>query len=167
MSIWKKITGIEKIERERAAEEARLEKVTADIVAATAKEFERTQAREKADREAAAEKVEREKEEAFAKLDPKARATELGEPWVNVLETHVNPENMTNGFFELDWNRLFVDKLIVSGYGTEADPEEEIVDRWFRDIISQMLVDEGLDPRRRGAGYINHSKISAGRTEVS
>jgi hypothetical protein len=163
MSIWKKITGIEKIERERAALEAdrRAAERLADIMAATAEEFERTQAREKA------EKVEREKEEAFAKLDPKARATELGEPWISVLETHVDPDNMTNGFFELDWNRMFVDKLIVSGYGTEADPEEEIVDRWFRDIVSQMIVDEGLDPRRRGAGYINHSKISAGRTEVS
>jgi hypothetical protein len=167
MGLWKKITGLEKIERDRAAEEARLKKVMEEVAKAAAEEFERTQAREKAAEEAAAERDRLEQEAAFNKLDPKARATELGEPWVAVLETHVNKDDIRNGFFELDWNPLFVEKLILSGYGTEADPEEEIVDRWFRDIVSQMLAEEGLDPQSRGSGYINVAPLSKGRSEIS
>ena len=44
--------------------------------------------------------------------DPKTTATALGEPWVAVLDTHVNPENPRNGFFELDWNEHFIVMLI-------------------------------------------------------
>ena len=46
-----------------------------------------------------------------AKMAPKDRATKLKEPWVGVLETHVNKDNIRNGFFELDWNEYFVLKL--------------------------------------------------------
>ncbi len=56
--------------------------------------------------------AERAKEaEELAKLDPKTRATRKKEPWVGVLETHVNKDNIRNGFFELDWNEQFVLKL--------------------------------------------------------
>ena len=57
-------------------------------------------------------------------------------------------------------------KLKQEGYGFEGDPEEEIVDRWFRDIVRQMLSDEGLDVNRP-AGYINVTPISKGKSEVS
>jgi len=46
--------------------------------------------------------AEAKKAEEQAKLDPKARATARGEPWVAVLDTHVNKDNIKNGFFELD-----------------------------------------------------------------
>ncbi len=46
------------------------------------------------------------------------------------------------------------------------DPEEEIVDRWFRDIVYGMLEQEGLDTQR-GSGYINVVPIDKGRSEVS
>ena len=42
------------------------------------------------------------------KVDPKGAATRKKEPWVGVLETHVNSENIRNGFFELDWNKYFI-----------------------------------------------------------
>ena len=100
------------------------------------------------------------------KLTPKEIATRKGEPWVAVLETHVNKDNIRNGFFELDWNEQFILELKQSGYGFDGDPEEEIVDRWFRDIVSQMLEDEGLDPDR-GAGFINVKPISDGKSSVS
>jgi hypothetical protein len=100
------------------------------------------------------------------KTDPKAAATKRKEPWVNVLDMQVNEENIRNGFFELDWNRFFIKELIENGYGTEADLEEEIVDRWFRDIIFNMLQEEGLDTNR-GAGYINVVPIDKGKSEVS
>jgi len=166
MGLWKKITGVEKIEKARASEEARLKKVMEDIAQAEAEEFERKQASEKADKEAAAEKDRLKKEEAFNKLDPKAQATEKGEEWVQVLDTHVNKDNIRNGFFELDWNAPFITRLREEGYGLEADPEEEIVDRWFRDIIFNMLQEDGLDTDR-GAGYINVVPINNNKSEVS
>jgi hypothetical protein len=104
-------------------------------------------------------------EEAQAKMTPKERANAKGEPWVAVLDTHVNKENVRNGFFELDWNDQFVLQLKQAGYGFDGDPDEEIVDRWFRDLASNMLVEEGQSPAR-GAGYINVSRLPNGKAQV-
>jgi hypothetical protein len=79
--------------------------------------------------------------EETAKLSPKDRATKLKEPWVGVLNTHVNKENVRNGFFELDWNEQFVLKLKQEGYGFDGDKDEEIVDRWFRELCANVVVD--------------------------
>ena len=91
---------------------------------------------------AATEAAERATEaEAQAKLSPKDRATRKKEPWVGVLETHVNKDNVRNGFFELDWNDLFVLKLKQEGYGEDGDKDEEIIDRWFRELCANVVVD--------------------------
>ena len=79
--------------------------------------------------------------EAQAKLSQKDRATRKKEPWVGVLETHVNKDNVRNGFFELDWNDLFVLKLKQEGYGEDGDKDEEIIDRWFRELCANVVVD--------------------------
>jgi len=100
------------------------------------------------------------------KKDPKEYATRRKEPWVNVLDVKVNENNVRNGFFELDWNKYFILQLIEAGYGVENDPEEEIVDRWFRDIVYNMLQEEGMDTDR-GAGYINVVPLDKGKSEVS
>ena len=110
--------------------------------------------------------VEEQENKLLKKKDPKALATKKGEPWVNVLDVQVNKDNIRNGFFELDWNKHFIEQLIKEGYGEEADPEEEIVDRWFRDIVYNMLQEEGLDTNR-SAGYINVIPIDKGKSEVS
>jgi hypothetical protein len=142
MKNWlKKLTGIEKLEKERAEALARL---------ADAKAMEE----------------EAKKAEELAKLTPKERATAKGEPYISVLDTKVNPENIRNGFFELDWNDQFVLQLKQEGYGFDGDAEEEIVDRWFRDIVRQMLEEDGLDSNRP-AGYINVVPIAKGKAEVS
>lgn len=158
-SIFEKLTGLDKI-REKAiadaAESLRLAKA-AEAQAAEAEQLARTaeEAKQKAEEEAQA-----------AKLSPKERATRKGEPWVAVLETHVNKEDIRNGFFELDWNEFFIRDLRNAGYGADGDPDEEIVDRWFRDIVYNMFAEEGVDTDR-GAGYINVIPIEKGRTEVS
>ena len=91
---------------------------------------------------AATEAAERATEaEAQAKLSPKERASRRKEPWVGVLETHVNKDNVRNGFFELDWNDLFVLKLKQEGYGEDGDKDEEIIDRWFRELCANVVVD--------------------------
>jgi len=105
------------------------------------------------------------KAEETAKMTPKERATTKGEPWVAVLDTHVNKDNIRNGFFELDWNAEFVLQLKQAGYGFDGDPEEEIVDRWFKDLARNVLADEGQDINR-GAGFINVNKLAGGKAEV-
>lgn len=94
----------------------------------------------------------------------KAEATAKGEPWVAVLDTQVNPDNIRNGFFELDWNNEFIERLLDAGYKGES--AEQIVDAWFRTIVVQMLEEEGLDTQRE-MGYINVVPIDQGRSSVS
>jgi hypothetical protein len=111
-------------------------------------------------------KVEAEELELLKKKDPKEYATRKKQPWVSVLDVKVNEDNVRNGFFELDWNSYFIADLKHAGYGEEGDLEEEIVDRWFRDIVYGMLSEEGMDTNR-GAGYINVIPIDKGKSEVS
>jgi hypothetical protein len=123
MKLIKKLLGLDKLEANieesrRLLEEAESKKLQAETAL---KEVE-----EKAE---------------LAKLSPKDRATKLKEPWVGVLNTHVNQENVRNGFFELDWNELFVLKLRQEGYGFDGDKDEEIVDRWFRELCANVVVD--------------------------
>lgn len=80
-------------------------------------------------------------EEKNKQLSPKELATKKKEPWVGVIQTHVNKDNVRNGFFELDWNKHFVLQLIQAGYGVENDKEEEIIDRWFRELCANVVVD--------------------------
>ena len=141
MKNWfKRITGIAKLEEEKA----RLEEERVEALARAA---------------------EAKANEELAKLTPKERATKKGEAWVAVLDTHVNKDNIRNGFFELDWNDQFIVQLKQAGYGYDGDPDEEIVDRWFRDLARNMLADEGLSTDR-GAGYINVTKLAGGKAQV-
>ena len=112
------------------------------------------------------EAIEAKRKADLAKLSPKERATANQEPWINVLDVKVNENDIRNGFFELDWNDYFILELKRNGYGADGDAEEEIVDRWFKDIVFQMLADEGLDTRR-GSGYINVVPLDKGKSEVS
>ena len=91
-------------------------------------------------------------------------ATKNKEPWVAVLDTQVNPDNIRNGFFELDWNNEFIEQLLDAGYSGESN--EEIVDQWFKTIVTQMLQEDGEDPDR-DMGYINVVPIDKGKSEVS
>lgn len=141
MNIIKKLLGFDKLEEEKQALQAARDKAVAETA----------QAQEEAE---------------LAKLGPKERATKKGEPYIAVLDTKVNPDNIRNGFFELDWNDQFVLQLKQEGYGFDGDAEEEIVDRWFRDIVRQMLEEDGLDSNRP-AGYINVVPIAKGKAEVS
>lgn len=102
--------------------------------------------------------------ERVARLTPKEQATENKEPYVAVLNTHVNKDNVRNGFFELDWNEYFVLQLTQAGY-TGAN-EEEIVDAWFNELCRNLGGDIGVDMDRRGAGFVNRALRDDGKTEV-
>ena len=82
----------------------------------------------------------------------KQQATKRKEPWVAVLDTHINPDNIRNGFFELDWNNEFIERLLDAGYKGETN--EQIVDAWFKTIARQILEDQGVSGDRE-IGTIN------------
>ena len=86
-------------------------------------------------------KQEQEPDTSKPGLTEKEKATMKKESWVGVLNTHVNKENVRNGFFELDWNEYFIIQLKEQGYGVEGDKDEEIVDRWFRELCANVVVD--------------------------
>jgi flagellar biosynthesis GTPase FlhF len=133
-NLFEKLTGIDKIKAQAAAEAAESLKLAQEAKAALEEANRLREESETAAQRAA-------EEEELAKMSTKDRATRRKEPWVGVLQTHVNKENIRNGFFELDWNEYFVLKLRQEGYGEEGDPEEEIVDRWFRELCANVVVD--------------------------
>jgi len=94
----------------------------------------------------------------------KEDATAKGEPWVAVLDTQLNPDNIKNGFFELDWNNQFIEELLDAGYTGETN--EEIVDGWFKTIAIQILGEQGVETARE-MGYINVVPIDKDKSEVS
>jgi len=94
----------------------------------------------------------------------KEEATSKGEPWVAVLDTQLNPDNIKNGFFELDWNNQFIEELLDAGYSGETN--EEIVDGWFKTIAIQILGEQGVETARE-MGYINVVPIDKDKSEVS
>jgi hypothetical protein len=94
----------------------------------------------------------------------KEEATKKGEPWVAVLDTQLNPDNIKNGFFELDWNNEFIEELLDAGYKGETN--EQIVDAWFKTIAMQILGEQGVETARE-MGYINVIPIDKDKSEVS
>lgn len=108
--------------------------------------------------------IEVERLKLLEQTDPKAAATAKGEPYIAVIDTQVNADNIRNGFFELDWNNEFIEQLIDAGYKGESN--EQIVDQWFRTVVTQMLQEEG-QTADRDMGYINIIPMDDGKSEVS
>ena len=98
-------------------------------------------------------------------------ANEKGEPYVNILSMDVDPENMQNGAFELDWNDKFVANLIRAGYQKDSkDTDSDIVDRWFTAVCRNVVLEtyeqyEAMNPERDRV--VKTRNIGDGRSEVS
>lgn len=110
--------------------------------------------------------------------EPKAKkksakdiATEKGEPYVNILSMDIDPEDMQNGSFELDWNELFIARLVKAGYMMNPnDTDADIVDRWFTAVCRNVVLEtyeqyEAMNPERDRV--VKTRNIGDGRTEVS
>jgi len=101
----------------------------------------------------------------------KELATERGEPYVNILSMEVDPENMQNGAFELDWNDKFVANLVRAGYQMDSkDTDADIVDRWFTAVCRNVVLEtyeqyEAMNPERDRV--VKTRDIGDGRSEVS
>lgn len=95
-----------------------------------------------------------------ASLSAKDLATQNNEPYIEVLDIKVNKDNIRNGFFELDWNSIFVLQLVEAGY--TGSTEEEIVDKWFQDTCRNIGSEAGIDMTQRNSGFINFNRNSDG-----
>jgi hypothetical protein len=73
----------------------------------------------------------------------KAVAELKDEPWVEVKHMEVNPEDVKQGYMELDWNDQFVAMLQTQGY--TGDSDESVVNKWFNDICRTVLLQEQAD----------------------
>lgn len=112
------------------------------------------------------------KEKEPPKLSEKELATQRGEPYINIVKMSVDPNDIHNGEFELDWNDKFILNLIRAGYKMREDePDNVIVDRWFqtvcRNIALEMYEQRQADPDNRDLRVIRSRDIGDGRTEIS
>ena len=107
------------------------------------------------------------------KKSEKDIATEKGEPWVSVLSVELDPENIGNGAFELDWNDKFIANLVRAGYQLKRDDKDaDLVDRWFADVCKNVIAEnyeqweanQPIDSRPR---VMDRRDLGDGRTEVS
>ena len=108
------------------------------------------------------------------KQEPKTEkeiATAAGEPYVAILKMDIDPNNLHQGSFELDWNEIFVSRLVKAGYMIKAtDQDVDIVDRWFQTVCRHVVMETWEQEQAiiKGAGqYVNTRDIGDGRTEVS
>jgi hypothetical protein len=112
-------------------------------------------------------KVKKPRAEKTKKSD-KDLATEKGEPYIDIISVELDPDNIGNGAFELDWNDLFVAKLVRSGYKGKDDAQ--IVDQWFQDVCRNVVLEtfeqyEANNPRPTSG--IKKRDLGDGRSEVS
>jgi hypothetical protein len=107
--------------------------------------------------------------EIKTKKTEKEIATEKGEPWVAILSMDVDPENLHQGAFELDWNDKFVANLVRAGYQIKpTDTDADIVDRWFNNVCRHVVMEtweqeQAINPNR---GF-SSKDLGNGRREVS
>ena len=96
-------------------------------------------------------------------------ATEKGEPYVAVLSMDVDPNNLHQGAFELDWNEIFIARLVKAGYMMKpTDADSDIVDRWFQNVCRNVVLETWeQDQAMNGNRIIRSKDIGDGRSEVS
>ena len=105
-------------------------------------------------------------------LSEKDKATANNEPYVAITKIELNPENVNDGIFELDFNDKFVINLIRAGYKIRSDDTDDaIVDRWFqtvcRGIAKELYEQQQADPEKRNIRYqMQTRKLENGRTEI-
>ena len=104
------------------------------------------------------------------KKTEKEIATERGEPYVTILSMEIDPNNLHQGAFELDWNDKFVSNLIRAGYQLKPDDTDaDIVDRWFQNVCRHVVMEtwEQEEAMRKSGIYVKTTDLGNGRKEVS
>ena len=146
--MWKKIKETLGLNKAELAE--------AKALAASEARTKRAEAKAEAKAEKAKTKV----------LSPKDEATAKGQPWVEVLGIEVDEADPGQGAFELDWNDVFITKLVRAGYQGKTD--QDLVDNWFkavcRNVVTETYEQDQADPEKRAS---RRRDLGDGRTEVS
>lgn len=99
----------------------------------------------------------------------KELATERDEPYIAILSMDIDPENLHQGSFELDWNEKFISNLVRAGYMMKKDDSDsDIVDRWFQNVCRNVVLEtyeqeQAMNPQR----YVRSKDLGDGRSEVS
>jgi len=111
--------------------------------------------------------------EKKVKEDPKTAkeiANEKKEPYVNIISLDVDLNNLHQGAFELDWNEIFVARLVKAGYMIKKDDTDaEIVDRWFQNVCRHVVMEtwEQEEAIAKSGMWVRSTDVGNGRTEVS
>ena len=71
--------------------------------------------------------------------EAKKIANKNKEPFIEVVGLDIDAENPVQGAFELDWNDIFVAKLVRAGYQGKTD--NDIVDNWFQDVCRNIVLE--------------------------
>jgi hypothetical protein len=108
-------------------------------------------------------------------LSDKEKATQAGEPYVNIIKMEIDPKDINSGSVELDFNDKFVLNLIRAGYKMkDTDTDNDIVDRWWTNLCRATVLEtfeqEIADPDKRMPGDVRNvvtRDLGNGRTEVS
>jgi hypothetical protein len=98
-------------------------------------------------------------------------ATEKNEPYVAIVTMDIDPNNLHQGAFELDWNEIFIARLVKAGYMMKpADADSDIVDRWFQNVCRHVVMEtweQDQAMRNSVSGYVHSRDIGDGRSEIS
>lgn len=149
--------------QKRAEQEAIEQKLAEELK----QQQEKQHRKERAEARKAAKAAKAAKQAESKEKSPKDLATAAGEPWVTVLSIEIDTANPGQGAFELDWNDIFVARLIKAGYPGKTD--QDVVDNWFRTVCQNVVLEtyeqEQADPDNRRAN--NRRDLGNGRTEIS
>jgi hypothetical protein len=100
----------------------------------------------------------------------KQKATENNEPYVAIVSMDIDPANLHQGAFELDWNEIFIARLVKAGYMMKpTDADSDIVDRWFQNVCRHVVMEtweQDQAMRNSASGYVHTRDIGDGRSEV-
>ena len=98
-------------------------------------------------------------------------ATEKNEPYVAIVSMDIDPANLHQGAFELDWNEIFIARLVKAGYMMKpTDADSDIVDRWFQNVCRHVVMETWEQEqaiRNSGTQYVRTRDIGDGRSEIS
>lgn len=98
--------------------------------------------------------------EQAQQLTAKELATLAHEPYIQILGIEVDSDHLGQGAFELDWNDVFVAKLVRAGYPGKTD--QDVVDNWFKEVCRNVLLEtyeqEQADPENRKKSQTKKSR---------
>ena len=119
------------------------------------------------------EKKPRKPKQPKIELTAKEQATRNGEPYINIVKMELDPNDINNGAFELDWNDKFIVNLVKAGYQQKpGETEDVIVDRWFQNICRNVVQEnyeqwEANQPADARPRNMDRRDLGDGRSEIS